>query len=142
VDLAGVVHALLPYVNAAAVGSGGAGIETMNDDASVAAADTSVALGRRLLRWLVRRSADAPAIEAAVVEFGKHHGDTDLAAAVETQLMTALVRDPELAREIAEILERAGAVPRGRFTVTASGSRGVQVGNRNTQTNIFGAPPE
>jgi hypothetical protein len=71
-------------------------------------------------------------VQAAVADLAEAPDDEELTDLVRAQIRTALARDPQLAEEI------AGMLP-ARPGVTITNSRGVQVGDHNTQTNHFGA---
>jgi len=65
-----------------------------------------------------------PALEAELVDAGA--GEDGAAVAAAQRLM--------------ELLDAAGS-QQGKYLVDVRGSQGVQVGDRNTQTNTFGTPP-
>lgn len=57
---------------------------------------------------------------------------------------TGTATDPaviEAATRLLELLDEAGAKS-GKYLVDLRGAQGVQVGDRNTQTNTFGTPPQ
>jgi hypothetical protein len=136
VDLGEIVGAVLPYLTRVAAEYGGSVVRRVSDEASDATAEATVGLGRRLLRRLLGSSRSAQ-VGQAVTELGERPEDEDLVEVLGAQVRTAMTRDPELVADFARLLVDAG-VGGGRFTVV-SGGQGVQVGDHNTQTNLF--PP-
>ncbi|MET7424532.1 RIP homotypic interaction motif-containing protein [Dactylosporangium sp. NPDC005555] len=131
IDIGEVTSAVVPFVSAAVGAYGTAVVQRVVDQAGDATADATVGVGRRVLRRLFLSGRGAQ-IEDAVADLGTAPADEDLADLVRAQISAALARDPELAAEIAGMLpDRPG--------VTIVNSRGVQVGDHNTQTNHFGA---
>jgi hypothetical protein len=138
-DLGVLVQDVVPYVSAVAAAYGGAVVQKVTDVASDASADATVGLGRRLLRRLFT-SGRADQVRAAVAEVGEQPGDEASVGVLRAQLLKALSKEPELAEELSQMLGEAG-VGGDRYTVTVTGSQGVQVGSGNTQTNTFSSPP-
>jgi hypothetical protein len=138
VDAGELAGAVMPYLAAAASVYGGAVVQRVADQAADATTEASVGLGRRLLRRL-SGSARAAQIEDAVADLGGQPDDEAQAGIVRAQVRKALTDDPALADEIAQMLAAAGHGG-GRYSVTVTGSQGVQIGDRNTQTNTFGTP--
>lgn len=88
------------------------------------------------------RFTGSPSREMVLAEHAKNPGtwQAPLAAALTD---TAAATDPALvqaARELMALLDEAGARP-GKYAVDLRGAQGVQVGDRNTQTNTFTSPP-
>jgi hypothetical protein len=138
-DLGVVVQDVLPYFSAAAGAYGGAVVQRVTDAAEDAAADATVGLGRRLLRRLFT-SGRGEQVQAAVVEVGEQPGDDASVAVLRAQLLKALSQEPQLLEDVSRMLAEA-EVGGDRYTVTISGSQGVQVGSGNTQTNTFSTSP-
>ncbi|MFG1837938.1 hypothetical protein ACGFH8_05790 [Micromonospora sp. NPDC049175] len=114
-ETAAIATAVVPYV-AATVGAYGAAVVDRLQDA---AADASVGMGGRLLRRLLRRHESAPAVRAAAVDLAEDPADEDRLAALRLQIRKALASDPNLAADVAQMLEQAGV------RVTASGERSI-----------------
>ncbi|GAA4263881.1 hypothetical protein GCM10022255_112440 [Dactylosporangium darangshiense] len=127
---------MVPYLSAAAGAYGAAVVQRVGDGASDATADAALGLGRRLARRLFG-SSRSEQVRAAVVEVAERPGDEVLADLLRAQVRAALAEDPALAAEVAAMLTTATG---RKFTVTVSGSQGIQVGDGNTQTNTFGMP--
>ena len=88
------------------------------------AGDATVGLGIRLLSRLRRGEGKASAaVEEAVVDVAENPGDEDFQAALRAQVKKALSQDPELARDLAELLRQGGV------TVTATGDRAAAIGH-------------
>lgn len=115
IEVTAVAAAVVPYVAAAAGAYGAAVVDRVQD----AAADATVGVGGRLLRRLLGREESAPAVTAAVVDLAEDPEDEDRLAAVRLQIRKALAADPELAADVARMLQVAGV------TVTASGERSI-----------------
>jgi hypothetical protein len=132
VDVGEVAGAVVPFLSAAAGAYGSAVVEKVREEGTEAAADATVAVGRRLLgRFL--RSSRSTQVAAVVTELGENPGDDAFMTAVFAQVKRALAEDAGLAEEVSAIV--AGApVSGGRFVVTVTGSTGVQVGNNNAQS--------
>jgi hypothetical protein len=117
-ELAGAV---VPYVAAAAGAYGASVVERVRDTAADATADATVGLGRRLLRRILGREESAEQVSDAVQDLAADPADPDRVAALRLQVRKVLAADPELAGEVAQMLERAGG------TVTAAGDGAVAV---------------
>ncbi|GGQ61383.1 hypothetical protein [Couchioplanes azureus] len=135
VDLGLLVQDVMPFLSAAAGVYGGAVVQKVTDTAADAGADATLGLGRRLLRRLFT-SGRGDEVQAAVVEMAESPGDEATAAMLRAHLVKALSQEPELVRDLSQMLGEAG-VGGDRYTVTVSGGQGVQVGSGNTQTNTF-----
>ncbi|XVU27228.1 hypothetical protein ACQPZJ_09345 [Actinoplanes sp. CA-054009] len=138
-DLGVLVQDVIPFVSAAAGVYGGAVVQKVTDAAADAGADATVGVGRRLLRRLFA-SGRGEQIRAAVVEVAESPEDEASVEILRAQLVKALSRDPQLLRDLSQILGEAG-VGADRYMVTISGGQGVQIGSGNTQTNTFTSPP-
>jgi hypothetical protein len=123
----------------AAAAYGGAVVQRAADQTADASVDAAVGLGGRILR-LLSRSSRSTQVEEAVTDLADDPQNDDLAAAVRVQVRKALTEDPELAAELARLLGDAGHRT-STFNVKVSGAQGVQIGDRNTQTNTFNTPP-
>ncbi|HEY8473419.1 MAG TPA: hypothetical protein VIL37_12400 [Natronosporangium sp.] len=134
-DVGQLVGQVLPFVTRAAVEYGSSVVRKVSDEASDATAEATVGLGRRLLRRLLR-SRRADQVGQAVTELGERPTDAALQEVLAAQLKAALAQDRQLAADLVQLLAQSGAG--GRFTVV-TGGQGVQVGDHNTQTNLF--PP-
>jgi hypothetical protein len=136
VDVGEIAGAVVPYLTRAAAEYGGSVVRQVSDRASDATAEATVGLGRRLLRRLLGSSRSAQ-VGQAVTELGERPGEADLVDVLSAQVRAAMARDPQLSADLARLLTQAG-VGSGKLTVV-SGGQGVQVGDQNTQTNLF--PP-
>jgi len=125
-ELAGTV---VPFLSAAAGAYGSAVVTKATEQGTDAAADATVGVGRKLLGRLLGSSRSAQ-VGAAVTDLGENPGDEAFAAAVFAQVKRALAEDGELRDDIAAMVAAAPAQP-GTFTVTVTGSTGVQIGNHN-----------
>ncbi|WP_246273160.1 hypothetical protein [Phytohabitans houttuyneae] len=112
---------VVPYIAAAAGAYGTAVIERVRDSAADATVEATAGWGRRLLGRILRRQESAAEVEAAVRDLAQDPDDADRVAAVRLQVRKALADDPELAAEVAAMLQAAGT------SVTASGPRSVAV---------------
>jgi hypothetical protein len=139
VDLGAVAQDVVPYLSAAAAAYGGALVEKVTDAAGDAGAEATVGLGRRLLRRLFA-SGRGEQVRAAVVEVAEAPDDEASVAVLRAQLVKALSQEPQLVQDLSRMLAEAG-VGGERYSVTISGSQGVQVGSGNTQINTFSPPP-
>ncbi|MEV8507768.1 hypothetical protein AB0368_23510 [Actinoplanes sp. NPDC051475] len=137
-DLGEVAADIVPYVSAAAAAYGGAVVQRVTDAAADSGADASVRLGRRLLtRLFLSRRAEQ--VKDAVRELGEDPGDEATADLVRAQILKALSDDPELAAELAGMVQPGGG---DRYTVSVTSSSGFQIGSHNTQTNTWTSRPE
>jgi hypothetical protein len=139
VDVGVLVQDVVPFVSAAAGAYGSAVVQKVADAAADAGADATVGVGRRLLRRLFA-SGRGDQVQAAAVEVGESPGDEASVAVLRAQLVKALSQEPQLVEDLARILAESGSGG-DKYTVTVSGSQGVQVGSGNTQTNTFTSPP-
>jgi hypothetical protein len=108
--------------------------------AAVGARDTAAAAVRdgyeALTRLLAARCAGSPAEEVALAE----HDPATLGHALAT---TGVAEDPEVlaaAEHLLRLLDSDGARA-GTYAVTMPGAQGVQLGDRNQQSNVFGSGP-
>ncbi len=97
---------------------------------------------RVLRRRVAARFAGNPSRELILAEHQKKPNtwQAPLAAALTE---TGAATDPELveaAQQLLALLDEAGART-GKYTMDVRGAQGVQVGDHNTQTNTFTAPP-
>jgi hypothetical protein len=139
VDLGELTQAVVPYLSAVAGAYGNAVVQRVRNEATEAAADTTVGLGQRLLRRLLasRRSEQ---IEDAMTDVAGNPEDEATTGVLQAQIRRALAEDPDLAEEIARLLASA-TTSSDRFTVNVTHSQGFQFGSHNTQTNTFPGPP-
>lgn len=138
VDVGEVAGAVVPFLSATAGAYGSAVVQRVTDQSAAATADATVGWGRRLLgRFLL--SPRSEQVGAAVTDVAENPGDEAFTAALYAQVRRALAEDGLLAGEVAGLLAEAG-VSGGRFTVSVSGSTGVQVGDHNTQTITVSGP--
>jgi hypothetical protein len=156
-ELGEVVGQVVPYVTAAAGAYGGAVLERVREQAADATATATVGLGSRILRLLLGRSSNQPALEGAVMDVAEDPNDADSVAQLRVQLRKALQADPELLEELAALLPEAqtqvvqqARADRGsvvnqagrdihsnssQIHVDASRAQGVQIGDNNKQIN-------
>jgi hypothetical protein len=120
VDIGALMATAWPYLATVMRGYGSAIVQRVADESADASAEATVSLGRRLWRRLLQ-SADAPAVEAAVVAAADHPGDEDYLNGVRLRLKKALTRDERLARDMADLLAVGGV------TIVAAGERSVAV---------------
>ncbi|MCX4847375.1 hypothetical protein [Streptomyces sp. NBC_00893] len=110
---------IAPYVTAA-ISSYGTAVLTRSIDLS---ADGTVSLGQRLLDKILRRSAEQSsqreAVTSALQDLAGNPSDPDLQAVVRVQLKKLLMEEPELIRELSDIVAKQGT------TIVASGDRSV-----------------
>jgi hypothetical protein len=118
VELAGQV---VPYLVAAAGAYGAAVVDRVRDTAVDATADATVGTGRRLLRRILDRHESAGQVGDAVQDLAVNPDDPDRVAALRLQVRKVLAADPELAGEVAQMLQQAGV------SVKAAGDRAVAV---------------
>lgn len=116
-------------------------MQRVTDRGAEATADVAVGWGRLLLGLLLV-SSRAEQVGAAVTDVAENPGDEAFTAALFAQVRRALAEDDRLAAEVAGLLAEAGVSGGSRFTVTVSGSTGVQVGDHNTQTITVPTPPQ
>ncbi len=120
----------------AALTAGAAG--GLASEASIAVKDAYGALKSRVRK----RIADQPGAEYVLA---RHEEDPE---AWEAPLKEELVsvkadHDPELvavARALLGLVDESGARA-GKYTVDVRGAQGVQLGDYNTQSNVFNLPP-
>jgi hypothetical protein len=121
VEAAVLAGTAVKFVVAVARQYGSAVWQQVEDDATDAAADATVGMGRRLLRRLLGRTESRAAIKTAVIDVADHPDDEDFAAALRVQMRKALEADPELASEVSGMLTNAGVsiVASGKGSVAA-----------------------
>ncbi|MEU9742550.1 hypothetical protein AB0E12_25540 [Micromonospora chersina] len=127
VDVGALVDAAWPYLAAVVRGYGSALVQRVTDESVDASAGATVSLGRRLWRRLFG-SAEAPAVEAAVLEATEHPGDADYLAGLRLQVKKALAADEALAGDLAGLLRSDGV------TIVAAGEGSAAV---HTNTGII-----
>jgi hypothetical protein len=120
----------------AALASGAA--HGASETASEAVKDAYEALKERVRGWF----DGAPSREVVLVE---HEKDPQTWQAPMTAALadTGAAGDPavvEAAQQLMELLDAVGTRS-GKYLVDVRGAQGVQVGDRNTQTNTFTSPP-
>ncbi|WP_326824255.1 hypothetical protein [Streptosporangium sp. NBC_01756] len=103
-DAIELANQAMPYVTAA-IGAYGLAVLTKTQDL---VADESVNLGRRLLQRFINGAQNKKRIEAAVEDVTDTPDDEDSHAALRGQLKRALAADPDLLKDIAEMLRNAG----------------------------------
>jgi hypothetical protein len=111
-----VVAAVVPYVTAAAGAYGSSVVDKVRDQA----VDATVALGRRLMHRIFGEPLPVP-VEAAVQDLAGDPRDPDRVATVRRQIRIALESDPELAADVARMIETAPV------HIEAPGDRSVAV---------------
>lgn len=109
-----------PYL-ASAVSAYGGAVLARGEDAAV---EATANLGRRILHTVFRRGGESEqaALEAAVRDAAEDPQDADAAAALRQQIKRALREDPELRKELADLLPAPAA---GQVTIIASGERAI-----------------
>ncbi|GAA3110017.1 hypothetical protein [Streptosporangium carneum] len=121
VDLATLVGEVSPYVTAAIGTYGAAVLAQAQEDA----ADATVGWGRKILQRVFGiTSADEEAPET-VAELAGDPENADLQAALRVRIRRILAGDPELAAEVAQMVERArgqAAVGQGQVIAYATGN--------------------
>jgi hypothetical protein len=109
IELAAV---LVPYVSAVIGAYGVGSVERVQDATLDSATDSTVQVGRRLLRRILGPEGSSPAVRAAVRELAADPDDDDRVTSLRLRLREQLTADPVLARAVAAILSEAGvAVP-------------------------------
>jgi hypothetical protein len=110
--------------------------------AAVGARDTAAAAVRdghqALIGMLAARFAGGPAAEVALTEH-----EADPATLGHVLATTGAAEDPEVlaaAERLLRLLDSDGARA-GKYTVTMPGAYGVQLGDRNQQSKVFGTGP-
>ncbi|MEV0133665.1 hypothetical protein AB0H83_35035 [Dactylosporangium sp. NPDC050688] len=131
-----MASAVLPYLSAVAGAYGSAVVQRVSDGAADATAGATLGVGRRLARRLFGSSRSSQ-VQSAVVDLAEQPDDEGLTDVLRAQVRAALAADAALLADVVQLLGVAG----GKSTVTVSGSQGVQIGEGNTQTNTFNAPP-
>ncbi|MFI7125762.1 hypothetical protein ACIBQ1_08710 [Nonomuraea sp. NPDC050153] len=119
-DIVTIAGQVMPYITAA-IGAYGGAVLTRTQDL---AADESVNLGRRLLRRFMNREESRDRIESAVQDVVETPEDEDIVAALRGQLKRALAADPELVKDVTELLRTApaGAIAANDGSQIVSGS--------------------
>jgi hypothetical protein len=112
-----VAAQVAPYIGSAVTAYGTAVLAKAKD----AGADATVALGRRILQQVWHRTPHRPELEQAVNDAAAAPGDEDFQAALRVQVKKALLADPALTAELADLLSGSGV------TLTASGEKSVAV---------------
>ncbi|MEV0830166.1 hypothetical protein [Nonomuraea rubra] len=100
-NVAELANQALPFITAA-IGAYGTAILTKTQDL---AAEESVNLGRQLLQRFLTREQGRERIEAAVQDVAEAPEDEDHQAALRGQLKKALAADPDLLKDIVELLK-------------------------------------
>ncbi|MEU7952531.1 hypothetical protein AB0B62_15305 [Micromonospora chalcea] len=134
-ELAGMV---VPYLTTVAGAYGGAVVQRVVDQSADATADGGVRVGRRLLQRLLGSGRSAQ-IEQVVTEMGEQPDDEAGRDLLRALVIKALSEDDRLARDVTKLLDDAGRSE--GWSVSVTGSHGVQMGRHNTQTNHFGLSP-
>jgi hypothetical protein len=129
------MDAITLIVTALAAGSSAGAISALQDDMK-AVVERAYASLRGLVK---KRLADQPGSELVLA---KHDADPQTWKAPLTMMLTdtGAADDAELveaARALMELVDAQGTAL-GKYNVTISGSRGVQVGDHNIQVNRFG----
>ncbi|MDG4762943.1 hypothetical protein O7632_02260 [Solwaraspora sp. WMMD406] len=125
IDVAQTAAAVVPHVAAAVAAYGMGTVDKVRDAVVERASDASVSLGHRILNRILRREESRPVIESAIVDVAA--GQEDSEAALRLQIRKVLAADPDLAREVADLL------PAGSVHNEASGDGSIAVG---TNTGI------
>ncbi|GIJ81464.1 hypothetical protein [Micromonospora phaseoli] len=114
-----IAAAALPYLTAAVGAYGGAVLQRVQATTAEVAADSTVAVGRRIIERLTKRPERATDVESAIEDLADDPHDPDASAALRLQLRKLFAADPEFAAEISQVI----GVPGAAFT--ASGERAV-----------------
>jgi hypothetical protein len=97
---------MTPYISAAVSAYGGAVLARARDEA----ADSTVALGRRLLQKIFGHRDEAGSLPDPLADLAGDPQDGDALAAVRLAVRKALEADPALAAEVRTMLAGAGGV--------------------------------
>ncbi|WP_327048297.1 hypothetical protein OG320_10700 [Microbispora sp. NBC_01189] len=117
-DLAALVSQMWPYAAEALTAYGGAVLAKAQEDA----ADAAVGWGRKMLQRVfgVKTAEESPDVIAELVEDPE---DADLQAALRARMRKLLAGDPQMAADVARLVEQAGqqvAVGQGQVIAQAS----------------------
>jgi hypothetical protein len=130
-----------PYMTAAIGAYGGAVLSRAED----AAVDATANLGRRMLRavWH-RRTGQKAELERVVREVAEDPNDTDAVGSLRNQIKRAVREDPDLLRELADLLDAAppGSVIASGRAAVATGRAGTAVSGDGNVTIYHGVPAE
>lgn len=99
-DAAEVSATVVPYIATAITAYGHAVLTRVED----AAADSIVGMGQRIIQRVVRRGRNQAEVETAVSDLADHPDDPDLQATLRVQIKKALQDDPDLKRELQELV--------------------------------------
>lgn len=99
-DAAEVSATVVPYI-ATAITTYGHAVLTRVEDA---AADSAIGLGQRILQCVMRRRQNQAEIETAVADLAENPDDSDLQAVLRVQIKKALQDDPDLKKELQELV--------------------------------------
>ncbi|MEV7012266.1 hypothetical protein [Streptosporangium sp. NPDC051022] len=137
-DLVSLAHEVSPYVTAAVSAYGAAVLARAQEDA----ADATVGWGRRILQRIFGIQAEEDAVPDEVAELADDPDNTDLQAALRVQIRKLLAADPQLAAEVAQMVEQARnqvAVGQGQVNAQASGNAQQANLGQGTMNVSFGA---
>ena len=127
---------VVSFLSALARAYGPAVIGRISDAAAGIPFDPDLAVGHRLARRMFETSR-GDRLESALRDLGEQPSSPALADVLRAQVQVVLETDAGLATDVAAMLHATGGTG-----VTISHSQGVQIGDRNTQTNTFGALPD
>ncbi len=105
-DVASLAAEAMPYASAAVAAYGGAVLARVQDGA----ADSTVALGRRLLQRVFGRRAGGEQLPGPLADLVSAPGDEDVLAAVRLAIRKALAADPGLEAEVRSMMAAAPGV--------------------------------
>lgn len=123
VDVAQTAAAVMPYVTAAVTAYGVTTLDKVRDAVVDKASDATVGVGHRLLNRILGREESRQVIEGAIVDIAA--GEEDSEAALKLQIRKALAADPDLARDVAQLL------PAGAVHNEAAGTRSIAIGTNS-----------
>ncbi|QHA04508.1 hypothetical protein GQF42_15525 [Streptomyces broussonetiae] len=103
-DAAEISAAVVPYITAATVAYGHAVLTRVEDAAAV----STVGVGQRIIQRIMRRERNQADVATAVSDLAEDPDDPDLQATLRVQIKKALKDDPDLKRELQELVSGAG----------------------------------
>jgi len=112
---------VMPYASAVAAAYGKDTVEKIHDLTIEKASNATVGMAHRLLGRILRRKESSDAVESALADLA--NGEEDSEAALRLQIRKALTADPELAREVADMLNSSSH--------NTSASRSISIGKND-----------
>jgi hypothetical protein len=131
-DVALTAAAVIPYATAVVAAYGVSTLDKVREAVIDRASDATVSLGQRILNRIWRREESRTVIEGAIVDVVD--GEDGSETALRLQIRKALAADPELAREVAQML------PAGVVHNEASGTRSIAIGTNSGIANTGDNP--